>query len=128
MSLESALRFLEESRERPALRQELGLLSGEASYDTLCAIAARHDYAFTPAELAQAFAIDWLARWAHFRKSPASLGDQEMSECTSQYVRPALRQSDSRRMSFVATHTIRVSFLAVPRIQVGRRPAGTQET
>ena len=55
MSLESALRFLEESRSRPALRQEIGLLSGEADYETLCAIAARYDYVFTPAELATAF-------------------------------------------------------------------------
>ena len=77
MSLESALRFLEESRSRPALRQEIGLLSGEADYETLCAIAARYDYVFTPAELATAFAIDWLARWAHFRKSPTNTGDQE---------------------------------------------------
>jgi hypothetical protein len=78
MSLESALRFLKESRDRPALRQEIGLLSGEASYDALCAIAARYGYAFTPTELAQAFAIDWLARWAHFRKSPANTGVQEV--------------------------------------------------
>jgi hypothetical protein len=77
MSLESALRFLEESRDRLALRQDVGLLPDEASYDALCAIAARYDYAFTPEELARAFAIDWLARWAHFRKSPANPGDQE---------------------------------------------------
>jgi hypothetical protein len=78
MSLESALRFLEEGRDRPALRQEIGLLSGGADYDALCAIAARYDYAFTPAELAQAFAIDWLARWAHFQKSPANPGVQDV--------------------------------------------------
>jgi hypothetical protein len=67
MSLENAVRFLAEGRDRQALRQEIGLLSSEADYDALCATAARHDYAFTPAELARAFAIDWLARWAHFR-------------------------------------------------------------
>lgn len=77
MSLESALRFLEESRDRPALRQEIFLLSNEADYDMLCAIATRHGYELTPAELARAFAINWLARWAHFRKSPANLDDQE---------------------------------------------------
>lgn len=77
MSLESALRFLEEGRNRPALCQEIGLLSGEADYVALCAIAARHGYELTPAELARAFAIDWVARWAHFRKSPADTGDQE---------------------------------------------------
>ena len=75
MSLERALRFLEESRDRPALRREIGQLTGEADYDALCAIAARYDYVFTPTELARAFAIDWLARWAHFRKSPANPGD-----------------------------------------------------
>ncbi len=77
MSLESALRFLEESRARPALREKIGLQSGEADYETLCAIAARYDYVFTPAELARAFASDWLARWAHVRKSSATTGDQE---------------------------------------------------
>ena len=78
MSIERALRFLEKSREQPTLRQEIDLLSDEADYDALCAIAGRHGYAFTPAELARAFAIDWLARWAHYHNSPANTGDQEV--------------------------------------------------
>ena len=78
MSLENALHFLEEGRDRPALRQEIGLLSDEADYDALCAIGGRHGYAFTPAELARAFAIDWLARWAHFRRSQTQTGGQEV--------------------------------------------------
>ena len=68
MSLDSALRFLEESRIRPALRLEIDLLAGDAGYPTLCELGSRNDYHFTPAELARAFAINWLARWAHYAR------------------------------------------------------------
>jgi hypothetical protein len=78
MSLESALRFLEESRNRPALQQEVARLTSDADYHTLCALAARYDYAFTPTELARAFAINWLGRWLHFRKDTEKSGDQDV--------------------------------------------------
>jgi hypothetical protein len=68
MSLERALRFLEDGRKQPDLQRELGLMAGDADHDALCALGARYDYDFTPAELARAFAINWLARWAHFAR------------------------------------------------------------
>jgi hypothetical protein len=77
MSRESALRFLEACRFQPAMQREVGLLVDDARYDGLCAMAARHDFEFTPAELAGAFAIDWLACWAHFRRNAAKSDDQE---------------------------------------------------
>jgi hypothetical protein len=77
MSRESALRFLEACRLQPLMQQEVGLLVDDAGYDGLCAMAARYDYEFTPAELASAFAIDWLARWAYFRGNAAKSDAQE---------------------------------------------------
>jgi len=77
MSRESALRFLEACRLQPLMQQEVGLLVDDARYDGLCAMAARYHYEFTPAELASAFAIHWLARWAHFRGNAAKSDDQE---------------------------------------------------
>jgi hypothetical protein len=77
MSRESSLRFLEACRLQPLMQQEVGLLADDARYDGLCAMGARYDYEFTPAELASAFAIDWLARWAHFRGNAAKSDDQE---------------------------------------------------
>ena len=78
MSRESALRFLEACRLQPAMQREVGLLVDDARFDGLCAMAARHDFEFTPAELAGAFAIDWLACWAHFRRNAAKSDDQEV--------------------------------------------------
>jgi len=78
MSRESALRFLEACRLQPAMQREVGLLVDDASFDGLCAMAARYDFEFTPAELAGAFAIDWLACWAHFRRNAAKSDDQEL--------------------------------------------------
>src|ERR1700684_2798255 len=78
MSRESALRFLEACRLQPAMQREVGLLVDDARFDGLCAMAARYDFEFTPAEFASGFAIDWLACWAHFRRNAAKSDDQEV--------------------------------------------------
>jgi len=53
MSRESAMRFLEACRLQPVMQREVGLLVDDARYDGLCAMAAGHDFEFTPAELAK---------------------------------------------------------------------------
>jgi len=74
MSVSTAMAFLQMAREDPALRAVLAARCEDGGYADLCTLAAEYGLACTADEIAQAFRIDWGARWAHFSAMQAPLG------------------------------------------------------
>jgi hypothetical protein len=67
MSVAAAMAFFELARRDPVLRARLAALRDEGATDAaLRALASEADLACDMADLAEAFRIDWVARWAHF--------------------------------------------------------------
>ncbi|WCM26975.1 hypothetical protein NDN01_23820 [Sphingomonas sp. QA11] len=66
MSLPDALKFIRAARTDADLRARIAALPADADADALCTCTA--DFAFSGDELAEAFRIDWTARWAHYSR------------------------------------------------------------
>jgi hypothetical protein len=71
MSEQDALRFLQDIREAPSLREAIVARQAELTLDDLVVLGASRDHRFTRADLEQAFRHDWTMRLMHARRRTA---------------------------------------------------------
>jgi hypothetical protein len=70
MTLINAMRFFARVRREPELRDRVAAIGErEVSAELLCSLAGQEGLPCGPAELAEAFRLDWGARWAHFSRA-----------------------------------------------------------
>ena len=67
MTVASALAFIRVVRADDVLRARLAAMTDPTAED-YC--ASEPGFAFSQAELSEAFRIDWTARWMHFQAKP----------------------------------------------------------
>lgn len=66
MSVQAALRFIQQVGKDEALKDRIRALGREADLDDLARIGAEAGHDFTAEELQAAFKRDWDARWAFY--------------------------------------------------------------
>jgi len=72
MSVASALAFIQAVRADITLADEIAALPAKAGAEAYCALA--EGSSFDEADLAEAFRIDWTARWAHYSRKKSDEG------------------------------------------------------
>jgi predicted ribosomally synthesized peptide with nif11-like leader len=66
VSVQSALRFIQQVRRDAALKSQVESLGPASELEPLLQIGRQAGFAFTDAELRQAFKHDWSMRWLHY--------------------------------------------------------------
>lgn len=66
MSVQTALRFIQQARHDKALRRELAAPGDAVTLEQIIQIAAAAGFSFTAEELQQAHKHDWAMRWARY--------------------------------------------------------------
>ncbi len=80
MSVQQALRFIQQIRQDETLKEKLGALGVDVEIERVVDLAQSAGWLCTAEELRTAFKYDWTMRWFHFSAASHAVAKESLEE------------------------------------------------